>query len=92
MQPLCKGRIKLADDYRQILLQTPGLTAIPIDESVAETAAGLRATYNVRTPDGIQLATAVVAKASWLLTHDTELVKVRGVTILVLKDLPPNVS
>lgn len=92
VQPLRKGRIKLADEYRQILLQTPGLTAVAIDESVAEKAAELRATYNVRTPDAIQLATAVVARASWILTNDAELVRVPGVTTLVLKDLPPTVS
>ena len=56
--PLREGKTELADEYRKNLLQSPGMTTVPLDESIAEAAAGLRARYHVRTPDAIQLATA----------------------------------
>jgi predicted nucleic acid-binding protein len=39
------------------------LTVLPIDQPVAETASDLRATYTLRTPDALHLATAIVAGA-----------------------------
>ena len=49
VHPLRVGRPELAEDYRNILLQSPVLTAIPIDEEISEEAARLRARHNLRT-------------------------------------------
>src|ERR1035438_5453343 len=70
VHPLREGRPELAEEYRNILLHSPALTAIPLDEGIAEEAAGLRARHNLRTPDAIQLATAIRSGASWFLTND----------------------
>ncbi|HMD71176.1 MAG TPA: hypothetical protein VKF41_07515 [Bryobacteraceae bacterium] len=43
VHPLREGRPELADEYRNILLQSPALTAVPLDQGIAEEAAGLRA-------------------------------------------------
>ncbi len=88
VHPLREGKTELADEYRKILLQSPGLTTVPLDESIAEAAAGLRARHNLRTPDAIQLATASSAGASWFLTNDADLTKAPGISVLVLKQLP----
>jgi predicted nucleic acid-binding protein len=77
----------LAEEYRNILLQSPALTTIPLDEGVDEEAAGLRARHNLRTPDAIQLATAIRSGASWYLTNDA-LGKLPEISVLVLKQLP----
>jgi predicted nucleic acid-binding protein len=77
----------LAEEYRNILLQSPALTTIPLDEGVAEEAAGLRARHHLRTPDAIQLATAIRSGASWYLTNDA-LGKLPEISVLVLKQLP----
>ena len=69
VHPLREGRPELAEEYRKILLQSPALTAIPLDEGIAEGAAELRARHNLRTPDAIQIATAIRSGASWLLTN-----------------------
>lgn len=87
VHPLREGKLDLADEYRNILLQAPGLTTVPVDEDIAEAAAGLRARHNLRTPDAIQLATASLADASWFLTNDADLTKVPGISVLVLKTL-----
>lgn len=88
VHPLRVGRPELAEDYRNILLQSPVLTAIPIDEEISEEAARLRARHNLRTPDAIQLATAIHSGASWFLTSDTDLARVPGISVLVLQQLP----
>lgn len=88
VHPLREGRPELADEYRSILLQSPALTAIPLDEGIAEGAAELRARHNLRTPDAIQIATAIRSGASWFLTNDAELTNLSEIPVLVLKQLP----
>jgi predicted nucleic acid-binding protein len=88
VQPLRTGRVDLAQEYRSILLGSPSLAAIPLDEGIAEEAARLRAQYNMRTPDAIHLATAIRSGASWFLTNDAGLPSVPGISILMLDRLP----
>lgn len=87
VHPLREGRSELAEEYRNILLQSPALTAVSLDEGIAEESAGLRARYGIRTPDAIQLATAIRSGASWFLTNDAELANLPEISVLVLKQL-----
>ena len=48
----------------------------------------LRARHNLRTPDAIQIATAIRSGASWFLTNDAELANLSEIPVLVLKQLP----
>jgi len=59
VHPVREGRLDLAQEYRNVLLQSPNLTPIPLDSGIAEQAAELRAQYKLRTPDAIQIATAL---------------------------------
>ena len=88
VQPLREGHHKLAQDYRDVLLQSANLTPVPLDEGIAEQAAELRARHKLRTPDAIQLATALRSGASWFLTSDADLPEISGISTLVLKRLP----
>jgi len=88
VHPLREGRPELAEEYRDILLRSPALTAIPLDEGIAEEAAELRARHNLRTPDAIQIATAIRSGASWFLTNDAALANLSEISVLVLKQLP----
>jgi predicted nucleic acid-binding protein len=47
VHPLRGGRHELAEEYRNILLQSPALTAIPLDEGIAEEAAESCARHNL---------------------------------------------
>lgn len=87
VHPLREGRDELAQQNRDILLQSANLTAVPLNESIAEQAAELRARHSLRTPDAIQLATALRSGAGWFLTGDAELPEVPGISILVLRHL-----
>jgi hypothetical protein len=58
-----------------------------LDQDIAEEAARLRAFHNIRTPDSIQMATAIIGKASFFLTNDIRLPSLPNLKILLLDDL-----
>jgi predicted nucleic acid-binding protein len=86
VQPLRKGDIKLADQYRDILFRTKNLTTIMPSRDIAEEAAKLRALHNFRAPDAIQVATAIDSAASCFLTNDRQLQRASAIPVLVLDD------
>ncbi len=85
--PLRQGNTTLAQQYRDILFNSQGLTTIEVVPVIAETAAQLRADYNLRTPDAIQMATAINEGASFFLTNDARLPSLLGLSVLVLDQL-----
>ncbi len=85
--PLRQGNTTLAQQYRDILFNSQGLTTIEVVPVIAETAAQLRADYNLRTPDAIQMATAISEGASFFLTNDARLPSLPGLSVLVLDQL-----
>ena len=78
---------ELADQYRRILLHASQVTAVPVSETIAEEAARPRATHGLRTPDAIQLATAIGSGASSFLTNDSRLPSLGSLRVLVLNQL-----
>lgn len=85
--PLRQGDTLLAQQYRDILFNAEGLMTFQVTEDIAEVAAQLRAIYNLKTPDAIQLATAISEGASFFLTNDARLPSLPGLTVLVLDAL-----
>ena len=74
--------------YRDLLFKTNGISTIPVTQEIAEEAARLRSIYSsVRTPDAIQIATAMRATASCFLTNDTRLPSLSGLKMLQLDEL-----
>jgi len=87
VHPMRRGDHDLADQYRRILLHADQITTVPVSEGVAEEASRLRARHNLRTPDAIQLATAIRSGASAFLTNDGRLPEFSALNILVLNQL-----
>ncbi len=87
VHPLRRNDAALARRYQEILLNAGGLSTLPLSREVAEGAARLRATHNLRTPDAIQMATAVNAGASFFLTNDSRLPSLANLRVLVLDEL-----
>jgi predicted nucleic acid-binding protein len=73
----------LAARYRETLTRSRGWELWPVDEEVAANAARFRAEYKLRTPDAIQVATAIASRCHALVTNDKRLLKVRGILVLV---------
>lgn len=86
-QPLRRGQSALAVQYRRLLLHSPGINIRDLSPPIAEEASLLRARYGLRTPDAIQLATAITARAATFLTNDTRLSAVTDLPILILNNL-----
>jgi predicted nucleic acid-binding protein len=63
------------------------LRTVPIDDALAERAAELRARHNVRTPDALQLAAALLTGAAAFLTNDAALTCVSEIEVLVVGEL-----
>jgi predicted nucleic acid-binding protein len=77
--PLAAGEEALARRYRVAL---ESWQVVDFDSDIAELAARLRATYRLKLPDAIQLASALSIHADALVTHDRDFKRVRGMRIL----------
>lgn len=77
-------------DQVKLMFQMPNLTAYPIDEVIAEEAAKLRAAYNIKMPDALIVATAIVLDADVLLTNDYKLSTIREIPVVRLDELQDN--
>jgi predicted nucleic acid-binding protein len=86
-QPIKLGRTELEQTYRRILMRGRNFRLVPVFAATAEAAADLRARYNLRTPDALQLATALETRCDAFLTNDHRLNRVTDLKILVLDDL-----
>ncbi len=87
VHPLRLGNIDLADQYRDIVLGQENLVTVPISIEIAEVAARLRAAHNLRTPDAIQLASAIQRGATFFLTNDARLADMPELDVLILDNL-----
>jgi predicted nucleic acid-binding protein len=87
VKPMRDGRIDLADAYRRLLTNSTNLQLHALDTGISERAARLRAQHNwLRTPDAIQIATALERGAEVLVTNDSRWKQFGEIEILLLKD------
>jgi len=87
VHPVRNGDVILAQRYRDLLFDTEGLSTMILDRTIAEEAARLRASHHIRTPDYIQMATAISEGASFFLTNDLLLPSLPNLKTLVLEHL-----
>ena len=87
VHPIRNADEALAGQYNDILLSSPHVTTLPVTFATAETAADLRAQHNLKTPDAIQLATALNAGAEFFLTNDRDFPGMAEIEILKLREL-----
>ena len=87
VRPLKLELYDAADDYEILLSGFPNLTLIPVTRSILRQAASLRASYGLRTPDAIIVATALAGNATLLVTNDKALRKLKEIEVLCLADL-----
>jgi predicted nucleic acid-binding protein len=87
VKPLREGQAGLVSQYKDILLRAPGIEIYDIDNIIAARAAELRAKYNLRTPDALQLAASIELRTDYFLTNDTRLKSVREMQSITLSEL-----
>ncbi|MBI2430766.1 MAG: PIN domain-containing protein [Candidatus Levybacteria bacterium] len=76
-----------AKDIVKKVLTIPNLTILDIDQKIAVGAAKIRRIYGFRTPDAIQLATAIQEKAEVFITNDRKTKVVKELKVLMLSSL-----
>lgn len=87
VKPKKENNTAAVKDYRDILLTFPNLKIVDVDVKVSDVASTLRAKYNIKTPDAIQIATAVLAGAGTFITNDESLKKVEEIVVSLLDDM-----
>ncbi len=79
-------REDVARKYEALLMNFPHLSIIDIDRDVARIAAQLRARFDIRPPDALQVAASLVAGAHGFLTNDRRLAGLQSLTEIIVLD------
>lgn len=86
VKPKRDGNLKAVSDYRDLLLTFPNLRFLSADLIISDLASTLRAKHSIKTPDAIQIATAITEGATIFITNDEQLKKVNDIEIILLKE------
>ncbi len=87
VHPIRNQNLSLKQRYRDILQNSPNFFTKLINSTIAERAAELRAKYNLRTPDALQIATALENACNAFLCNDKNLKRVTELKILILDEI-----
>jgi predicted nucleic acid-binding protein len=87
IHPLRSQNLNLKQRYFDILENSLNFFTKSINLTTAETAADLRARYNLRTPDALQIAAALENGCEAFLCNDKDLKRVTELKILILDEL-----
>jgi predicted nucleic acid-binding protein len=85
VHPYRDGNSDLAERYFHVLLHARNVRMVALSPAIAAEAARIRAEFQMKTPDAIQLATAKEGGATSFLTNDGELASISGLRLIVLE-------
>ena len=85
--PARKGKVQLVRKYRDYLTNSENISLFPLDLNIADHAVELRAKHHFKTPDAIQLGTAVACGADFIITNDKDWRKFEDIRIVLVGDL-----
>lgn len=85
VKPLRDNKANLATEYIAILTTSRNISLRSIDQTTCEQAARLRAKYDwLRTPDALQIATAIHNRAQLIVTNDDRWRRLTEIEVAVL--------
>ena len=87
VKPLKVGDATTATLFRTVLKHTPDVQMLSITQSVLESAANLRATLGLKTPDAIHVASALLNGSMLFVTNDSAFRRVPDLNVTVLSEL-----
>jgi len=88
-KPLKVGDVTTATTFRTVLRHSPDVQMLPITQTVLEKAASLRATMNIKTPDAIHAATALLNGCGLFVTNDSTFRRFSDLAVTVLSEIVP---
>lgn len=87
VQPEKMGDSLILHEYERFFYSLPNLEVFPINWYTARLGARLRSKYqNLRIPDALQLACAILNECHVFLTNDKKLKKIKEIKVMVLAD------
>jgi predicted nucleic acid-binding protein len=86
--PLRAGNSVVAHAYERFLTRGRGLRLVPLDFGLLRAAAHVRAAVRLKTPDALQVASALSAECPVFLTNDGRIPSMPGLRVLQLEDYP----
>lgn len=87
VKSLREGNTAVAQQYRNALINAPHIAILDVSASIAEVAARLRTTHNMKTPDSIQIAAALESGVDYFLTNDYMLKAITGISVVAVSEL-----
>ncbi len=84
--PQRQGRLDLVRSYERALLHSQQIRVLSVDSALARRAVMIRATYDLRVPDALQIAAALEEGATAFVTNDRRLTKVQELKFLLFDD------
>jgi predicted nucleic acid-binding protein len=86
VHPWRVGREDVARKYEALLMNFPHLNIINIDRDVARIAAQLRARFEGRPPDALQVAASLLNEARSFITNDRRLSSLQTLIDIIMLD------
>ncbi|MCD6231858.1 PIN domain-containing protein [Candidatus Aerophobetes bacterium] len=87
VKPKKEKNKRLVEEYKFLLHTFPNLKILPFDERIADVASSLRAEYNIKTPDAIQVTSSILAGAKAFITNEPSLKRINEFDIIVMKEM-----
>lgn len=73
--------------YKQVISSSPNLSVISVSRDILVEAARLRGSVNIKLPDAIHAATALLTQCSTFLTNDQRFGQVPGLSVVLLSQI-----
>ena len=86
VQPYKLKNEEMVIKFYSLLTTYPHLTWMPLTLGISDLAAKLRAEHNLKTPDAIQVASALSGGATGLVSNDKAFQKIKGIDCLLLDE------
>ena len=86
VQPQRDGRTDLVQIYEQALLYSRQVQMLSINPTLARRAVQMRAKYDLRVPDALQVSAALESGATLFVTNDSRLKKIMELPLLIFDD------
>ena len=85
--PARQGKNQLVHKYRDYLTNSENISLFPLDMDIADHVVEMRAKYHFKTPDAIQLGTAIACGADYIITNDKAWQRVEGIKVILVGEL-----
>ncbi len=85
--PARLNNYQLVKKYRDYFTYSQNINLFPIDLVISEQAVRLRAKYKIKTPDAIQLGTAISCGADIIITNDKGWDQISDQPVYTINDL-----